>query len=439
MTRGQETTMREHGDDEQRLRRLLGGDDLGWLLDRVRRRLELGRPLTGPVTLTDANAGQRRAVGRLLGRRMGAGRSLTVSLDDVDGLLRASGAAPGGLIAAAEVLLGTVPNRVVDAAARQAAWSAAVQPVADLAVRRPEFEPWCTWLDATGLLRRLASDVADAAVLAEQAVRVLDDLPSPGIALGRLAATVTGDAHALDDGRPLATLCLSAIRVLTGGSATAADVPATDRRAVWAAVGVHRDELSSAVLSLGLPGGTSTMVGRMFALAAETGEPCVLTLRHLNRDMSTVGNDLDIGDRLVYLCENPIVLACAADELGSACPPLVCLNGQPSTAVTRLLDLLADAGATFTYHGDFDWGGIRIANALRTRTDWTPWRYDTLSYEAALSSSGGGDLTGRPVDATWDPDLRPALELRGLHIQEELVLADLIHDLGTDAAEQQSH
>lgn len=431
--------MGEHGDDEQRLRRLLDGDDLGWLLDRVRRRLELGRPLTGPVTLADATASQRRAVGRLLGRRVGMGRSLTVSLDDVDALLRASGAAPGGLTAAAEVLLGTVPNRVVDAAARQAAWAAALRPIAGLATRRPEFEPWLTWLRATGLLRRLATDAADAAVLAEQAVRVLDDLPSPGIALGRLAASVTGDAHALDDGRPLATLCLSAVRMLTGGSATTAEVAATDRRATWAAVGVHRDELSSAVLSLGLPGGTSTMVGRMLALATEAGEPCALTLRQLNRDLSTVGSNLGVGDRLVHLCENPIVLACAADELGSACPPLVCLNGQPSTAVTHLLDLLAAAGAKFAYHGDFDWGGIRIANGLRMRTDWTPWRYNTSSYQAALSSSGGGSLTGRPVDATWDPELRPALERHGLHIQEELVLADLIDDLGTDAAGQRSH
>jgi hypothetical protein len=41
----------------------------------------------------------------------------------------------------------------------------------------------------------------------------------------------------------------------------------------------------------------------------------------------------------------------------------------------------------------------------------------------------GGALTGRPVDAAWDPDLRPALEQHGVHIQEELVLPDLMTDL----------
>ena len=70
---------------------------------------------------------------------------------------------------------------------------------------------------------------------------------------------------------------------------------------------------------------------------------------------------------LVRICENPVVIAAAADELGSRCPPLVCVGGQPSAAGWRLLDLLAAGGAEFRYHGDFDWGGIRIASAVRQR------------------------------------------------------------------------
>src|SRR5437660_1046741 len=132
--------------DEQRLRRLLGGEDIAWLLDRVRRRLELGRSVTGSVTLADADPDQRRAVGRLLGRRVGTGRSLTVSLDEVDALLRANGAAPEGLAVAVEALLGVVPNRATEAAARRAAWAAAVRSVDDLVARRPELGPWRAWL-----------------------------------------------------------------------------------------------------------------------------------------------------------------------------------------------------------------------------------------------------------------------------------------------------
>lgn len=410
------------GVDEARLRRLLGGADTAWLLARVRRRLALGRPLTGTVTLATAGLDQRRAVERLLGRRAGTGTSLTVSLDEVDAVLRASGAAQGGLAAAARALLGAVPDRTAEAAAEAAAWSAACAPLDAVVERRPELVPWRAWLDATGMIRRVAATPAEAGILIEALVRVLDAVPSTGLALGRLAAETTGDAHALDDGRPLSTLSLGAVRILTGVP-PAGDGSAFERRAAWAAVGVHRDELSSTVLCVGLRGGSTTAVGRMVALAREAGEPCVLTLRQLGRDRP------DFGEGLVRVCENPIVLACAADELGAECPPLVCLSGHPSVAALRLLDLLVASGAHLAYHGDFDWGGIRIANALRERFAWQPWRFDTPAYRSALASVTGGALTGRPVDAAWDPDLRPAVEQHGVHIQEELVLPELIADL----------
>ncbi|HEX6360297.1 TIGR02679 family protein [Actinophytocola sp.] len=414
----------EGGVDEARLRRLLGGEHTAWLLDRMRRRLTLGKPLTGTVTLATADLDQRRAMERLLGRRAGTGTSLTVSLDEVDTVLRASGAAAGGLTAAAQVLLGAVPDRVAEAAAEAAAWSAACAPLDALVERRPELAPWRAWLDVTGLLRRLAGTPANATVLVESLVRVLDMLPAKGFALGRLAAETTGDAHALDDGRPLSTLSLGAVRAMAGAP-PAGDGSAFERRAAWAAVGVHRDELSSTVLCVGLPGGGATTVGRTVALAREAGEPCVLTLRQLGRDRP----DLGVGTGLVRVCENPIVLACAADELGAECPPLVCLGGHPSAAALRVLELLTADGADLAYHGDFDWGGIRIANALRERFAWQPWRFDALAYRSALAVVTGGALTGRPVDASWDPGLRPAFEQHDTHIQEELVLPDLMADL----------
>jgi uncharacterized protein (TIGR02679 family) len=83
----------------------------------------------------------------------------------------------------------------------------------------------------------------------------------------------------------------------------------------------------------------------------------------------------------------PVVVAAAADELGGRCQPLVCVGGQPSAAAWRLLALLAAGGAEFGYHGDFDWGGARIAEAVRCRVSWQPWRYDRLDYAAAISAT----------------------------------------------------
>lgn len=408
--------------DVDRLRRLLGKPELAWLLTRLRKRLETGRLLTGVVTLPKATPDERRAVELLLGRRASGGTSVSVSLDDLDAMLRTNGTAPN-LADAVRALVGDIPDRVGQEAADRAAWAAALAPADDLVERRHLLRSWREWLTSTGIVRRLKPVPEDAAAIVAHAVRVIDDLPSPGVALGVLAARHTNDAHALDDGTPLATLVLAAARVLDGKPPTGTG-QAADRRTAWAAVGVHRDELSSTVLCLGLPGGTDSHVARVLGLAREAGEPSVLTLRQLGRDPV-----LGVGARRVWICENPIVLATAADELGADCPPLVCLNGQPSTAVIRLLALLAHDGANFTYHGDFDWGGVRIANRLAQHFPWRPWRFDMEAYNDALGRSMGQALAGRHAVALWDADLSPRMAEAGRQIQEELLLPYLIADL----------
>ena len=66
--------------DDARLRRLLGGPDTAWLVERVRRRIADGAALDTTVTLPRASAAQRHAVELLLGRAPGSGASLTVAL-----------------------------------------------------------------------------------------------------------------------------------------------------------------------------------------------------------------------------------------------------------------------------------------------------------------------------------------------------------------------
>ncbi|GAA1775092.1 DUF2399 domain-containing protein [Actinomadura chokoriensis] len=125
------------------------------------------------------------------------------------------------------------------------------------------------------------------------------------------------------------------------------------------------------------------------------------------------------------------MVAAAADALSSACPPLVCCNGRPSTAVWRLLELLAEGGAEFAYHGDFNWGGAAIAAAVHTRIGWHPWRYDASAYLEATSDT---PLSGRPVPPPWDPSLAIAMKDRAVRVEEEQVLTDLLTDLLTDPA-----
>ncbi|MFE0145774.1 TIGR02679 family protein [Nonomuraea sp. NPDC059007] len=397
-----------------RLARLLGGDELAWLVDRARTRLERGRPLTGSVSLAGATHGQRRAAETLLGRRAGSGASLSVSLEEVDRVLRASGACDG-LAEAVALLRGPIRDLTALAADRDTAWRTAFAVLDTHLARRAgdgqDLAGWRGWLDSSGLVRRLAPEPADAGSLLDRLVAVLARLPSTGVPIGRLAAETCGDAHALDDGRPVATLALSAARALAG-LPYAAEGGADARRAAWAAVGVHLDELSSLVLSLGLPGDPTP------------GEPHVRTLRQLRRaDPIAAG--------LVRLCENPVVVAAAADDLGAACPPLVCVNGRPSAAVWRLLGLLAAGGSSFAYHGDFDWGGVAIAAAVHERVGFTPWRYDAASYRRA---AGDAPLAGRAVPTPWDPPLSEAMRRRAVRVEEELVLSELLSDLAAPQA-----
>lgn len=324
-----------------------------------------------------------------------------MSLPSVDDLLRRSGAHPDGLASAVLALTGPLP----DAVDLEALWDEAFAQLTD-----PRLTEWALSLRASGLLKRLAPAPQGAADLLAALDVVVRHLPSPGEPIGRFAARTTGDAHALDDDRPLATLALRAARVLSGlpdGSG------AEWRREVWASVGLMRDELSTTVITLGLTGHPG--------LEAWLGQPVHLTLRQLVRDPPRLA-PLDI-----FVCENPVVVATAADHLGPSCPPLVCTSGQPSAAVMHLLRLIVSARGTLRYHGDFDWGGIRIANVLHDRVPFTPWRFDTASYLAA--GDVGRPLTGTPVEARWDPVLTTTMHQTGRRIEEELVLEYLLDDL----------
>jgi uncharacterized protein (TIGR02679 family) len=408
--------------DHERLRRLLGDEQLGWLVERIQRRLSRGEPIAGVVTLSGATAAQRAAVQRLLGRPPRRGTSLTVSLPAVDEVLRRSGACSDGLAAATVALIGPVVDNVAANAASESAWEAALKPLAEAVAKWPKLSTWHQRVLATGLIRRLAGTPEIAADLVADLVAVLRRLPAPGRPLGAFAAETAGDAHALDDNRPLATLVLGAARELTG-------LPdghgAQWRREVWAAVGVLRDDLSTTVLTFALPGDSDTSTGRALNALRDAGQPAVLTLRQLVRDPPV----LRAAGRVVSVCENPVVVSHAADSLGPACAPLVCTSGQPSVAVLHLLRMLAEQDATVRFHCDFDWGGVRIGNVLLDRLQVIPWRFDAVHYRRAVRGQSGRPLTGTPTVARWDPELVPSMVQVGVRVEEELLLDDLIDDL----------
>ena len=241
-----------------------------------------------------------------------------------------------------------------------------------------------------------------------------------------LASQVLGDSHALDSGRPVASLVLRAL-------ARQAELPppqnAAERRQMWEQAGVVADDLSCQVLVLGLAPVGGGRIGESLRALAAAGEPARITLRQL---LHLQTGDLAFPPGLeIRICENPVVVAAAADRLGPACPPLVCLEGFPSYAAQTLLSRLAQQGAVFFYHGDFDWDGLRIANKLREIVPFHPWRFTAADYKAALAAASGErpPLHSRRSVALWDADLGRALLEADAALEEETVLEDLLEDL----------
>ena len=227
-----------------------------------------------------------------------------------------------------------------------------------------------------------------------------------------LAAEVTGDAHALDRGEPLGSLVAGALAAIGAAATDESDeldeswlgpreveaVHALDWRRAWATAGVLCDDLSVSALALNLPVRSSPeVVAEAVHEHGQVGQPLRLTLRQL----ATAALEVVPG-AVVHVCENPSVVGQAAELLGPDCRPLVCVEGVPDSAVGALLDLLVDGGAVLRYHGDFDWGGLAIANQVVARWGAAPWRMGAGDYRAAAASarkplhgSAGGGLVGR--------------------------------------------
>jgi uncharacterized protein (TIGR02679 family) len=410
--------------DTERLGRLLGHPDLGWLVSRLRQRLEQGRSLDGPLVLANALPEQRRALERLMGRRAGHGQALSIELSALEAVLVRAGVTPD-LRSAVEALVGPVGDRKAERLDIAQRWAVAYSELDSIVAARPQLEPWLEWVRGTGMLQRLTrADPSAGGDLARHLASVLDRLPASGLPLSVLAAQTTGDGHALDPGRPLSLLALRAVARL--GEIPEDNEGAEWRRTVWASVGILCGELTNPVLVLNLPADSRTPTGGALASHRAVGQPAYLTARQLLQDQPLPGLD----GATIYLCENPSVVAEAANRLGAACAPLVCLSGHPAAAATVLLRQLLAAGAQLRYHGDFDWPGIVIANSIFQRFHARAWRFDACAYRTAVCSIRNGQLLrGRPVSAAWDPHLSDAMQTAGLKIEEERVLVDMLCDL----------
>ncbi len=446
------------GEERAALEALLDRPSLKRIWAAARAKIERYGTVRGSARIDQPDQAERRAVADLLGLRTvpPAGRALRLRLTDVDRALRRSRFALG-LAEALALHRGGLRDLPAERAADREYW----RGFWDEARRRPlirshpELAPWLEDLESTGLYRRLAGRGSEdsgrllrrvLAVLAE----LLDSGGGAGVRLPVLASRTLGDSHALDAGHRVPALVLRAL-ARTGGGAV--PLTAAERRELWASADVVCDDLSCDVLVLGLTPAGDDLLHHTLRRHTAAGEPVRVTLRQL---AGSAPVRLPPATR-VFVCENPAVVSVAADRLGRHSPPLVCLAGQPDTAARVLLRSLVEGGAEPCYHGDFDWGGLRIANVLSRLVPFVPWRFATADYLNAARGAEPADsaghplrgnvplvplrgkvplvpLRGNPVDAEWDAELRPAMEEKGVSVEEEAVIEDLLADLGRESS-----
>jgi uncharacterized protein (TIGR02679 family) len=420
---------------DDRLQRLLGGDHLAMLRKRLRRRFERAEPdqAREKFRISQITTEEHAVLASLIGRPPQFSGSLQIDLRELDAALARAGIAIS-LRDALEQLDGPITNPAAARDVMRARWSAVVDGCG-----HPDLARFLQAPIAIGLLKRLSGGNPDAAAeLCCRVEAVLQRLPANGLTRAQLAADVLGDAHALDNGRPAATLVLAVWRqgvalaaARQGGADTLADLPGEDgnqqdaveesARDVWARAGVLVNELARPALFLNLPG-----VGPESGVQVP-GEPGYVSLRTLLRSPPAWA----VAGCAVYVCENPNLLAIAADRLGQRCPPMVCTDGMPSAAQRRLLNHLAQAGAVLRYHGDFDWSGLRIGNYVMREYGARPWRFGAEDYSLAVQTAPrpGHRLEGAEVLASWDAGLAPVMQDHQLAIAEEGVAGSLLEDL----------
>lgn len=422
-------------DVDPRLLRLLGGPELAALRKRLHRHFQWSPTDTSPAAtpggvfrLGKLSHPEHAALAALMGRSPRFTQSLQIDVDAIDTALRGAGIA-ASLRAALERLEGPIVHLPSVRAELHSRWSSLAERCRD-----PRQSALLRTSAGLGKLKRLAHrDLQAAEELCGQADRVLQRLPAGGIPRAQLAADTLGDAHALDTGRAVATLILSAWRLQAAppDSPTVLDSSNFDEwptplrtRDVWASAGVLVNELARPALILNLPaagGEPRQPTGQPW------GDPGYLSLRTLLRSAPR----WDVAGLTIYVCENPNLIAIAADRLGGNCAPMMCTDGMPSAAQRTLLTQLAEAGARLQYHGDFDWPGLHIANHVMGAYGASPWRFGAADYGRAVAALTGAAhcLAGARVHAAWDSSLAAAMEEHGVAIAEEALAASLLPDL----------
>jgi uncharacterized protein (TIGR02679 family) len=174
---------------EERLRRLLGGEDLAGLRGRLRRHFEWAPSdaPSGTILLAQLSPREYEALASLMGRPARHASSIQVDIAAIDAALSRAGIA-ASLKAALELLGGPITHLPTARSEALSRWTCVVQ-----GVEHPDLARLLQTARGPGLLKRLArQDPATADYLRDRADLGLRHLPVEGRPRAQVAADVLG-------------------------------------------------------------------------------------------------------------------------------------------------------------------------------------------------------------------------------------------------------
>ncbi len=390
----------------------------------------LGR-VGGTVRLCGLTPEEQEALTGFLGRDCRDRAEITVSLQEMDGILQQSRFSLAFPEFLSRYFGDEMRSHKEMARQEEQQWAVFFAGLAKQACTPAA----CTWLSKLAggrgagyrvVLALYRQDKPGAAELLEACVRALDRLillPGRRQRLPVFAANLTGDPHALDGDKPLGRLLFFSLHHLYGLSET--EYGAERRKALFSRAGLEEDDLSSNVIVAGLKVQPQDPRAAVFTASAAAASPLLLPLRFLAQPTAWL-------PRKIYVLENPAVCSALLDAApaGVEIPALLCTSGQPSVAALVLLDQLIAAGAAICYSGDFDPAGLEIGQRLAERyaAAFQPWFFDADTY---LQAKKGVKLTGEQrkklagLQIAWDNRLVETMLQVGKAVYQEVFVEQM--------------
>ena len=391
-------------------------DELRPLWATVRQRLNrFGPERRGTVARPDLGPAGELALESLLGHRP----TRRLDLAELEAALTARKI--GEDLCSALTLLGHPPSHEASQRRALRRKAAAARTALNDAVAvwpEPWAARWASGLANSSLLGGL--DDEEVENLAAGVRRLLDQLdqlePAP-TSRTELAAALFGSSHALDQGTKLASFASRALRCRLGEP--------VEGRALWEASGIYPDRVSAPALTWAMPAEGESPLDLVIQAASGGGLPLHVSLLAIRRHPLTV----PIGTP-VLVVENPRLVEAAAERGLGCC--MVATNGNPTTAVTTLLQQMRESGAGLWYHGDFDAAGIAICRRIHD-LGCRPWMMDASDYNRAVQAAAAGEVSldrdPKGCGPTpWDRALEETFDTGRLIVHEEFVLDSVLRE-----------